>query len=237
MTNFRANRSAMKLFSSAVVAALILASCGSGEGEDTAETTAAPTETTQAELAETTTTPTTAETEAEGDANGTQVTAKNLTITVPDGWTSVVKGEDLEAKLAETNPTVLAGLQASGQFEQLRLSSSLVDWVGISPQGTTVNYVTVPLASLPVEAMVTNLQTQIEAQGSTFVGEQDYTGPLGSGKKATFEVPLPTGITAFAESRVTESGDDLIVATSDGLTAELASSLLDDIIDRTELAG
>lgn len=235
MTNFRANRSAMKLFSSAVVAALVLASCGSGEGEDTAETTAALTETTQAELAETTTTPTTAE--AEGDANGTQVTAKNLTITVPDGWTSVVKGEDLEAKLAETNPTVLAGLQASGQFEQLRLSSSLVDWVGISPQGTTVNYVTVPLASLSVEAMVTNLQTQIEAQGSTFVGEQDYTGPLGSGKKVTFEVPLPTGITAFAESRVIESGDDLIVATSDGLTAELASSLLDDIIDRTELAG
>ncbi len=225
----------MKLFSSAVVAALVLASCGSGEGEDTAETTAALTETTQAELAETTTTPTTAE--AEGDANGTQVTAKNLTITVPDGWTSVVKGEDLEAKLAETNPTVLAGLQASGQFEQLRLSSSLVDWVGISPQGTTVNYVTVPLASLSVEAMVTNLQTQIEAQGSTFVGEQDYTGPLGSGKKVTFEVPLPTGITAFAESRVIESGDDLIVATSDGLTAELASSLLDDIIDRTELAG
>ncbi len=225
----------MKLFSSAVVAALVLASCGSGEGEDTAETTAALTETTQAELAETTTSPTTAE--AEGDANGTQVTAKNLTITVPDGWTSVVKGEDLEAKLAETNPTVLAGLQASGQFEQLRLSSSLVDWVGISPQGTTVNYVTVPLASLSVEAMVTYLQTQIEAQGSTFVGEQDYTGPLGSGKKVTFEVPLPTGITAFAESRVIESGDDLIVATSDGLTAELASSLLDDIIDRTELAG
>lgn len=235
-----------KVLGSALAAVLLLASCGSDGTDDSAETTAAAETQTETE----TTVDADAETGEDSPVEDTpvddteeveaaegQVIVKDIVFDVPDGWTSISKGKDIEAALEETNPTILAALKANGQLELLKTVTTTVDWVGVPQQGGSVNIVYAPgdEAETPVSEVAAGVRTGVESRGFTITGEEAFQSPIGDGVRITFDLITPSGESGAGESVVMRVEERLVLMTSDAMTAEQAENQLNQILEAAEI--
>lgn len=221
-----------KLFGGLAAAALILASCGSGEEQSTITTSVTAGETTAAPATTAATAP--VEETQPAPPEGAVVIG-NIALDVPEDWASVTKGGDFEAALAEKNPAILGVLEAQGTLEQVKLVATQVDWVAVPPEGGVINLVVAPAAqaNTAVDDVALGLRQTIEARGFTVTSEDPVTTKLGSGLSVKIATTTPTGIAGAAESIIIDGEDNLMIFTADGLTAADVSAQLQTVIDFT----
>ncbi len=239
MTNFLTNQTAMKRLGSSLASALVLAACGTSASNETSEAATEITQPSSEAISEETVIDENDPNGPDTNATANQIVIQNITFGVPEDWTSLSQGDDVESSLAETNPEALAALQASGRLSDIRSPESENAWTGITPEGGVVNFTALSTEGndITIDRMIAGLTEGVELTDATKTGEEDFTSSIGAGTRITLDLSARSEEPLTSETSLIDVEGGIVAINSRAATAIDARNQTNLILESAELTA